>query len=271
MPNLPVLVAHRSQYKLKIVTWNVNSVKARLINILNYINLANPDIILLQETKTEDISFPIDEFQKIGYFVEINGQKSYNGVAILSKYKPSSVIKGLPNFKDDVQARYIECNINGIIISSIYAPNGNPINSEKFDYKILWLNKLKEHIKNMIISKNNFILGGDWNIAPTDKDVYDTNLFLEDSIFNIKAKRIFREIENFGLIDVFRIFNSSKDSYTYYDYQKNSWLHKLGVRIDHFIVSPYIADKLISCDIDEEERGKDKPSDHIPLWCKLEI
>ena len=271
MPNPLVHAAHLSQFKLKIVTWNVNSVKARLKNIISYINSSEPDIILLQETKTEDISFPIKEFKDLGFFVEIYGQKSYNGVAIISKYKPYTVTKGLPNFKDDIQSRYIECNIKDFIISSIYVPNGNPIDTEKFEYKVLWLKKLKEHIKKLIVSKKNFIIGGDWNIAPRNKDVYDPNLFLDDAIFNIEVKKIFREIENFGLVDVFRIFNSSNDSYTYYDYQKNSWLHKLGVRIDHFIVSPYLADKLISCDIDEEERGKERPSDHIPLWCKLEI
>ena len=271
MPNLLVHVAHLFLFKLKIITWNVNSVKARLNNILNYVNTSEPDILLLQETKTEDITFPINEFKNLGYFVEIFGQKSYNGVAIISKHEPNMVKKGLPSFKDDTQSRYLECTINDLIISSIYVPNGNPLNSEKFQYKILWLEKLKIYIKNLLDTKKNFIIGEDWNIAPRNQDVFDPNLFLDDAIFNIESKKIFWEIENFGLIDAFRIFNSSNDSYTYFDYQRNSWLHKLGVRIDHFIVSPYVADKLISCDIDEEERGKEKPSDHVPLTCKLDI
>ena len=264
-------MALHSQFKLKIVTWNVNSVKARLNNILNYIKDTHPDIILLQETKTEDKSFPIQEFKNAGYYVEIFGQKSYNGVAIISKFKPELVIRGLPNFKDDTQARYIQCEIKNFVLSSIYIPNGNPLDTEKFIYKITWLKKFKEHIKTLISSNKHLILGGDWNIAPRNEDVYDPNSFKNDAIFHDDSKKLFREIENLGLIDTFRIFNTSKDLYTYFDYQRNSWLHKLGVRIDHFLVSPYIADKLLSSGIDEEERGKDKPSDHVPLWCKLEL
>ncbi len=253
-----------------IVTWNVNSVNARLHNILDYLGRKSPDVVLLQEIKTQENNFPLDEFNNLKYNVEIFGQKSYNGVAILSKIKPSYIKKGLPNFNDDTQARYIECQIKGTIISCIYVPNGNPINSEKFEYKIKWLKKLKEYLLVLLNSNDNFLIGGDWNIAPKNDDVYDIEKFSDDAICHFQSKSVYREIENLGLVDIFRVFNSSKDEYTYFDYQRNSWLHRLGVRIDHFLASPYVAEKITSSGIDIDERGKAKPSDHVPLWCKLE-
>ena len=253
-----------------ISSWNINSVRARIDNLKVYIKEKKPDILLLQETKTENISFPKKEIEKLGYSAIYHGQKSYNGVAIISKKPVSNVIFGLPSFKTDVQARYIECIIENIHISSLYLPNGNPINSEKFDYKLEWMEKLYEHARNLMKNDKDIILGGDWNIAPQNIDLFDEKIFENDAIYNIKCKKIYRKIENLGLIDAFRAKNPvAPDSYTYFDYQNNAWLNKNGIRIDHFLVSPWIADRINSIQIDEKERERNKPSDHVPIRLQI--
>ncbi len=254
-----------------ITSWNVNSIKARLDLVLDYLLKKKPDVLLLQEIKTESKSFPMDQITQIGYFAESYGQKSYNGVAIISKYEIKNIIYGLPNFKEDKQARYIEADINNLRIASLYLPNGNPINSDKFDYKITWMSKLYEHIINLLENEKNFILGGDWNIAPESIDVFDSSTMENDAVFNIESKIHFRKIQNLGLTDAFRCRNPNLiNAYTYFDYQRRSWENKLGLRIDHLMLSPWIADKLKDANIETSERGKERPSDHVPIWCKLE-
>ena len=254
-----------------ITSWNVNSIKARLGLVSDYLLEKKPDVLLLQEIKTESKTFPIDEITKLGYFVDTYGQKSYNGVAIISKTQPKNIIYGLPNFKEDEQARYIEADIKKMRIASLYLPNGNPIDSEKFDYKIKWMKKLYEHIVCLLEKEKNFILGGDWNIAPENIDVFDPLAMENDAVFNLESKNQFRKIQNLGLTDAFRALNPNLDNaYTYFDYQRRSWEKKLGLRIDHLMLSPWIADKLNSVNIETPERGKERPSDHVPIWCKLE-
>ena len=257
---------------MKIVSWNVNSVRARIENILNYIKDTNPDILFLQEIKTENINFPSEAFKENGYNSYVFGQKSYNGVAFLSKCKITNVKNDL--IKDKLkQSRIITgeilVNKKKIKLINIYVPNGNPIDSEKYEYKKNWLTSFIKKIKKELSLNPNLILSGDFNIIPEEIDVYDYNRYKNDALFKLEIRKKFRELINLGFNDVYRYFNKSKQEYTFWDYFAGSWQKNYGMRIDHFLVSNSLLENLKSININKTPRSKSKPSDHTPI--ELEI
>ena len=253
---------------MKIVSWNVNSVRARINNVLEYIRVEKPDILFLQEIKTENINFPSDEFKKLGYDSYVFGQKSYNGVAFLSKFKIDNI--KLDFIKDDLKQSRIICGdikINQIRIKliNIYVPNGNPINTDKYKYKIIWLNKFLKSIKKTLINEKNIIISGDFNIIPEEIDVYDYEKYLNDALFKIEIRKIFRELLNYGFKDVFRLLKKTKQEYTFWDYMAGSWQKNNGMRIDHFLLSNNLLENVKDIEINKKPRSKNKPSDHTPI------
>ena len=247
-------------FLMKIVSWNVNSIKARLEHVKRYIAEQTPDILMIQELK--GLEFPAHEFEQIGYQSHAVTQKAYNGVAIISKY-PINIISESIN-KSDEQARYLEAEIGGIRVINIYLPNGNPI-GEKYDYKLDWMERLYTRLKELCNSDIDFIIGGDFNVIPEDKDCYNPKNWEGDALFKIETKKALRAIINLGLIDAFRALNDQAKQYTFWDYQAGAWQKDNGIRIDHFLLSPVMSDALISCKINKTPRGWDKPSDHTPL------
>jgi exodeoxyribonuclease-3 len=259
-----------STLELKIATFNVNSIKARLPRVLEWLDDASPDIALFQELKTVDETFPRMEIEEKGYNVEVHGQKSYNGVAILAKSPIENVSRGLPGDPADEQARYIEGTINGIRVASIYLPNGNPNPGEKFNYKLAWMDRLILHVSNTLLPKEiPFVLGGDYNVCPTDDDVYDPVAFADDALCRPETRARFRTLINLGLTEAWRSLHREVGAYSYWDYQAGRWQRDEGVRIDHFLLSPQAADRLNKCEIDSGPRGKEKASDHTPVWCEI--
>lgn len=257
---------------LKIATWNVNSVKARLPNVLEWLERAAPDVALLQELKCETASFPYEAIEGLGYHAAVHGQKSWNGVAILSRgEEPRDVLRGLPGDETDVQARYIEATIGDFRIASIYLPNGNPVGTEKYPYKLSFMDRLKKHVVSLLDGDRPFVLGGDYNVIPEPVDVYDPSGWSDDALFRLETRRRFREILNLGLIDAYRILHpDTPRAYTFWDYQAGCWPMDKGLRIDHMLLDPRAADRLRSAAIDREPRGREKASDHTPLVIELD-
>jgi exodeoxyribonuclease-3 len=253
----------------KIATWNVNSVKARLARVTEWLAEAKPDVALLQETKCTDDTFPREEIEALGYNVALNGQKTYNGVAILSKRPIEDVTRGLPGDDGDDQARYIEAFTGGVRVASIYAPNGNPVGTEKFPYKLAWLERLGAHARGLLSNEETIVLGGDYNVCPTDDDVYDPEGWADDALCRPESRNRFRRIVHLGLTDAFRALHREICAYSFWDYQGGAWQKDLGLRIDHLLLSPQAADRLAASGIDRKPRGKDKASDHTPVWCKI--
>ena len=250
---------------MKIVSWNVNSVRARIQNILDYIKQSTPDILMLQEIKTENKNFPISDFKHIGYNSHVFGQKSYNGVAFLSKIKFNKVDTGF--IKDKLnQSRIIVGDIKNksvlIKLINIYVPNGNPINTEKYDYKKNWLNLFVLQVKKTLLKNKNIIIAGDFNVLPDEIDSHD-------ALFKLEIRKKFRELINLGFVDVYRHLNKDKQEYTFWDYTAGSWQKNNGLRIDHFLVSNNILNNVKNVNINKKPRSKLKPSDHTPI--ELEI
>jgi len=255
---------------VKIATWNVNSVKARLPNVLSWLDSAAPDVLLLQEIKCETHAFPAPEFTARGYEVHAVGQKAYNGVALISKRPVTDLIERLPGEPEDEQARYVEGTVDGLRIASLYLPNGNPVGTEKYPYKLRWMDRLKAHAQTLLASGMPVILGGDYNVIPTATDLYDPKGWAEDALFRPETRAKFREILNLGLTEAFRALHpTAAHAYTFWDYQAGCWPRDLGLRIDHFLLSPQAADRLIGCTIDREPRGREKASDHTPVILEL--
>jgi exodeoxyribonuclease-3 len=255
---------------MKIATWNVNSVKVRLPILLGFLEKQKPDIVLLQEIKCTDESFPRLEIEAQGYNVAVNGQKSYNGVAILARGKISETARALPEGPaPDDQARYIEATVEGLRVASIYLPNGNPVGTEKFTYKLAWMERLYQHAQTLLAHEQPFILGGDYNICPTDDDVYDPVLFSADALCQPQSRAAFRKILHLGLTDALHVLNPEPHTYTFWDYQQNAWPRGNGLRIDHLLLSPQAADRLGASGVDKEPRAMERASDHTPVWCTL--
>ena len=257
---------------MKIVSWNVNSVRARINNILDYIKQAKPDILLVQEIKTQDENFPYEDFKKIGYESHVYGQKSYNGVAIISKIEVKNINKDFIN--DDLkQSRIItgEIIIKGkkINLINIYVPNGNPVETEKYDYKKNWLKKFISNIRKELTNNSNLIIAGDFNIIPEEIDVYDFKRYEKDALGKLEIRKKFRELINLGFKDVYRLINKKKQEYTFWDYFAGSWQKNYGMRIDHFLLSNNLLNNIVSIKINKNPRSKIKPSDHTPI--ELEI
>ena len=255
---------------MKIATWNVNSVRARLPRVLEWLASAAPDVALLQEIKTVAEGFPELEIGDLGYNVAVCGQKSYNGVAILSKPPIEDVLTRLPGDDADDQARYIEAIVGGVRVASIYLPNGNPVDSPKFAYKLGWMERLYNHVGELLGLEEAFVLGGDYNVAPEDRDVYDPAAWAGDALCRPDTRARYRAVVHLGLTDAYRALHpDAAGAYTFWDYQKGRWQRDEGLRIDHLLLSPQAADRLEACDVDRDPRGRDKPSDHTPVWCEL--
>ena len=255
-----------------ISSWNVNSVRARIENILNYLKSSNTDILLMQEIKTEEKNFPYNEFKNVGYYSYVLGQKSYNGVAFLSKKKFENI--ELNFFVDERKhARTLvgdlKIKAKTIKLINIYVPNGNPIETDKYTYKKNWLDLLIKQIKKTISNYKNIFIGGDFNIIPDKIDVYDHTKFENDALFTLKIRKKLRELINLGFHDIYRYFNQDKQEYTFWDYKAGSWQKNHGMRIDHFLVSNNLLNNIKNINIDKKPRSKLKPSDHTPI--ELEI
>ena len=257
---------------MKIISWNVNSVRARIENILNYIKDSKPDVLLLQEIKTQEVSFPRDTFKNIGYESYIYGQKSYNGVAIVSKLKLSNI--NIDFIKDELnQARIITGEIflrkKKIDLINIYVPNGNPIDTQKYDYKKNWLEKFLNSLKKRLKKNSNILIAGDFNIIPEEIDVHDFKRYENDALGRLEIRKKYRELINLGFKDIYRLLNKKKQEYTFWDYFAGSWQKNYGMRIDHFLVSNNLIDNIKNININKKPRSKIKPSDHTPI--ELEI
>ena len=253
---------------MKIISWNVNSVRARIENILSYIKEAKPDILLLQEIKTQEESFPKDSFKNCGYDSYVFGQKSYNGVAIVSKFKISNIKNNF--IKDDLnQSRIITGEIildkKKIELINIYVPNGNPVDTKKYEYKKNWLKKFIINIKKKIEQDSNILIAGDFNIIPEEIDVYDFKRYENDALGRLEIRKKYRELINLGFKDIYRLINKKKQEYTFWDYFAGSWQKNYGMRIDHFLLSNNLIENISSININKKPRSKPKPSDHAPI------
>jgi len=254
---------------MKIATFNVNSIRARMPRALEWLAEARPDVALLQEIKIQSEDFPALEFQALGYDVAVHGQKTYNGVAILSRHPMEDIVTGLPGGPDDDQARYIEATVKGVRVCGIYLPNGNPVDSDKFPYKLAWMDRLIAHVRDTLLpAEMPVVLGGDYNVCPTDRDVYDPAGFADDALCRPETRARFRTMLNLGLTEAWRALHSDI-GYSYWDYQRGRWSRDEGLRIDHLLLSPQAADRLVACEIDKGPRGKEKASDHTPVWVEL--
>jgi exodeoxyribonuclease-3 len=257
---------------MKIATYNVNSIKARLANVLVWLKEFAPDVVLLQEIKCVDDAFPRLEIEDAGYNVATHGQKTYNGVAILSKAPIEDVHRGLPGDAADEQARYIEATVGGTVrVASIYLPNGNPLGTEKFAYKLKWMERLRARIAASLPDGDITIWGGDYNVIPTDSDVWDPRAMKDDALMQPESRARFRSIQHLGLTDALRTFNAAPHVYSFWDYQAGAWQKDHGMLIDHLLLSPQAADRLVASGIDKKPRGKEKASDHTPVWCEIKV
>mgnify|MGYP006106177491 CR=1 FL=1 len=257
---------------MKISSWNVNSVRARIENIINYLKTSNPDVLMIQEIKTEEKNFPFSDFKILGYESYVFGQKSYNGVAILSKKKINKINIKFINDQNK-QSRIIEGDIKhksqNIKLINIYAPNGNPINTEKYDYKKNWYDLIIKKVKRSLIENQNIIIAGDFNVIPTENDAYDYKRYENDALFKLEIRKKFRELINLGFYDIYRYFYKDKQEYTFWDYMSGSWQKNHGLRIDHFLISNNLLNIIKNVNINKKPRSKTKPSDHTPIEIEI--
>ena len=260
---------------MKIATWNVNSIKARLPNVLKWLQQADPDIACLQELKCVDEAFPLTEIEDLGYNVAVHGQKTYNGVAILSKLPFDEVNTGLPGDDADEQARYIEAVISydqgSLRVASIYLPNGNPVETPKYEYKLSWMARLIEHTKTLLSYEEALVLAGDYNVIIGETDVHNPEGWRGDALYRPETAEKFQSLVNLGLTNAFKSCNAENHLYSFWDYQAGAWQKDNGILIDHLLLSPQAADSLRSSEIDKFTRGWEKPSDHVPVWIELDI
>ena len=267
---LRAMFRRRKTARMKIATWNVNSVKARLPRLLDYLRAEAPDVVLLQETKVVDEAFPALEIEELGYNAAVHGQKTYNGVAILARRPIEDVVRGLDGDAADGQARYMEGTVGTVRAASIYLPNGNPVGTDKFAYKLSWMARLRDRVKELLEEEETCVLGGDYNVCPADIDVYDPPAFADDALCRPETRNLFRSIVFLGLTDAVRAFHPGPGIYSYWDYQRGAWTKDHGLRIDHLLLTPPAADRLRAADVDRRPRGKERASDHTPVWCEIE-
>lgn len=253
---------------IKIASWNVNSIKARKEHVKKWLKEHQPDVLMIQELK--GLEFPHEDFENIGYKSEAVTQKAYNGVAILSKEKQEVISNRLYPDQEEEQARYLEIDYQGLRLIDIYLPNGNPVGTEKYDYKINWLERLIERLKELRANSIPFLVGGDFNIIPEDEDCHDPNAWKEDALFLPKTLEYWQQLKSLGLYDAYRIFDSSAEKYSFWDYQRGAWPQNKGIRIDHFLLSPPLVDLAINCWIDSTPRGWEKASDHTPIILEID-
>lgn len=260
---------------LKIATWNINGIKARIERLQDWLKQAEPDIVCLQEIKSVDENFPSSLFEDMNYNVAVHGQKSFNGVAILSKLPFDEVLPRLPGDEADEQARYLEAVISvpsgALRVASIYLPNGNPVDTEKYPYKLAWMDRLANHARDLLGNEEIVVLAGDYNVIPEPGDVHNPEAWVGDALFRPETAEKFRSLVHLGLIDALRASSGEDGLYTFWDYQAGAWPKNNGIRIDHLLLSPEAADKLVRCDIDKHTRSWERPSDHVPIWIELDL
>jgi exodeoxyribonuclease-3 len=274
-PDCAIADANRKARNMKIATFNINGIKARAEALPAWLDDAQPDVVLLQEIKSVDENFPRELFEDRGYNVETHGQKSFNGVAILSKHPLEDVQRGLPGDDSDEQARWIEATVMGereaLRICGLYLPNGNPAPGPKYDYKLAWMARLHARAKTLLAAEIPFLMAGDYNIIPQAEDAAKPDIWREDALFRPQSRAAWRDLLNLGLTEAFRARTQGPGHYSFWDYQAGAWNRNNGIRIDHFLLSPACADMLRSCQIDRDIRGRDKPSDHVPVWVELDF
>jgi exodeoxyribonuclease-3 len=258
---------------VKIATWNVNSVKSRLAHLTGWLKEDAPDIVLLQETKTIDEAFPATEIEDLGYNLALHGQKTYNGVAILSKFPLDDIRKGLPGDDTDEAARYIEAVASfkggAVRVASVYVPNGQTMDSDKFTYKTKFYDRLYQHMSALLQLNEITVVGGDYNVAPEEIDVYNPAAWEHTVLFSPEARAKLRALFHLGFYDGFRTLNPDKKQYSWWDYRAGAYEGNAGLRIDHLLLSPQAVDKLEACETVEKLRQLDKPSDHAPVICSI--
>ncbi|NLH81164.1 MAG: exodeoxyribonuclease III [Phyllobacteriaceae bacterium] len=259
---------------MKVATWNINGIKARLETLTTWLEETRPDVVCLQEIKSVDEGFPAAPIERLGYHVATHGQKGFNGVAILSKHRLEDVSRGLPGDPDDLQARYVETVISvpcgALRIGGLYLPNGNPIGTDKFTYKLAWMERLRRHARDRLALEEPFLLMGDFNVIPMPIDAKTPENWLGDALYQPESRAAFRELLGLGFTDCLRA-SSDAQIFTFWDYQAGCWPKNEGIRIDHVLASPQAADRLTAVGVDRRVRGWDKPSDHVPVWVELDV
>jgi exodeoxyribonuclease-3 len=260
---------------VRVATWNINGVRARMDTALAWLKDAQPDIVCFQETKIEDAAFPTDAFGDLGYNVATHGQKGFNGVALLSKLPFDESKSGLPGDDADDHARFLEGVVtlkSGVLrIACLYLPNGNPADSDKYPYKLKWMSRLLEYSKERLKAEEPLILAGDFNVIPAADDVYNPAALVNDALFRTTTRESFQALLGLGLTDALRAVNDAPGQYTFWDYQAGAWQKNWGLRIDHLLMSPQASDRLIDVGIDSYVRAWEKPSDHVPVWADLDL
>jgi exodeoxyribonuclease-3 len=258
---------------MKIATYNVNGIRARLPRLLEWLEEQQADVVCLQELKCADDSFPADDVAAAGYKAVWHGQKGFNGVAILARgVEPQLRRMGLPGDPDDTHSRYIEAEVAGVVVGSIYLPNGNPVGTEKFAYKLAWMQRLQEHARGLLAEERPVVLAGDYNVIPTDShdDVFSVRAMAHDALMQPESRAEFRTLVHQGWTDAIRTRYPEGAVYTFWDYTAGAWQRDAGFRIDHLLLSPMAADRLLDAGVDKEYRGREKASDHAPTWVSLE-
>ncbi|WP_206242382.1 exodeoxyribonuclease III [Novosphingobium terrae] len=255
---------------MKIASFNINGIKARLPRLLEWLEETRPSVACLQEIKTQDEGFPADEFEKIGYHAIWHGQKGFNGVAILADgEKPVEVQRGLAGEPEDEHSRYIEADVFGVRIAGIYLPNGNPQPGPKFDYKLRWMERLRNRMAELRALEIPVVVTGDFNVIPTDRDIWSPKAMADDALMQPESRDAYLRLLNDGWTDAIATHNPDGGVWTYWDYQAGAWQRDHGFRIDHALLSPEAADRLVACGVDKDHRGREKASDHAPIWIEL--
>jgi exodeoxyribonuclease-3 len=257
---------------MKLATFNINGIKARIEALPQWLKSAQPDVVCLQEIKSVDEAFPRDAFEDLGYRVETHGQKGFNGVAILSKLPLEDVVRGLPGDASDEQARWIEATVQGekaIRVCCLYLPNGNPAPGPKYDYKLQWMARMEARVRVLLSTEEPLVFAGDYNVIPQVEDAAKPEAWREDALFLPQSRAAFRRLLHLGLTEAFRARTQAPGHYSFWDYQAGAWERNNGIRIDHLLLSPQAADLMVDCQIDKDVRGSDKPSDHVPVWVNL--
>jgi exodeoxyribonuclease-3 len=256
---------------MKIATFNVNGIKARLPRLIEWLEEEKPDAACLQEIKTSDETFPAADIEKAGYGAIWHGQKGFNGVAILTRgAEPRLRRMGLPGDPDDTHSRYIEAEVGDIVLASLYLPNGNPTGTEKFAYKLAWMERMREHALELLAEERPTVLAGDWNVVPTDDDVFSARAMAHDALLQPETRAAYRRILHQGWTDAIRARYPDAQIWTFWDYTAGCWQRDAGFRIDHLLLSPQAADRLLDAGVDKEFRGRERASDHAPTWVVLE-
>lgn len=260
---------------MRIATFNINGVRARLPALLDWLAEARPDVVALQEIKSTDEAFPRAEVEAAGYNVETHGQKGFNGVALLSRRPLEDVTRGLPGDEADEQARWIEATVSGetgaLRICGLYLPNGNPAPGPKYDYKLAWMDRLEARARALLEAEEAAVILGDYNVIPEPRDCHDPAAWARDALFLPTTRAAWRRIVNLGLTDAVRATTAAAKVYTFWDYQAGAWPKNHGIRIDHLLLTPQAADRLVGCGVDAGIRAREKPSDHVPVWAEVDV